>query len=78
MRAVVAIHRPEGTRAWLLAASRRDRLARAVARRLPRRVVYWAVVRAGANATRGHAQEVSAEVTVLAALLRWPVPGRKG
>ncbi len=49
-----------------------DRLARAVAWALPRRVAYWCAVRVAAHATTGeHGHEPVPEVTAMEALQRW-------
>jgi hypothetical protein len=52
----------------------RERLAIAIAWRLPKRVVMWAALRLVAHATMGpwSTQEVS-ELTAMDALKRWPV-----
>ncbi len=52
--------------------STKDRIARAVAWSLPRRVAYWAAIRVGAHATTGDygEQEVPALLFTVA-LKRW-------
>ncbi len=50
----------------------KDKLALAVAKCLPQRLVYWCAVRVGAYATTGeHATQVVPDLTFMNALRRW-------
>ena len=55
----------------------RDKIARAVAWLLPRRVAYWCAVRLGAHATTGdYGHEIVPELRFMDALERWDRPFR--